>query len=67
MGMDLRGIPTSVCPVCGSSWLLVPVKFDQETYEVVAWGTEGKCLNCETLLTACTPVDAEKINDRRTE
>lgn len=56
--IDASGLPTAACPVCGDRWLKVPVMFDAETYEVAAWGTEGECYSCGTVLTVCTPVDA---------
>ena len=58
MGLDARGIPTAMCPSCGSTWLNVPVMFDAETYEIAAWGTEASCFACGALVTACTPVDS---------
>jgi hypothetical protein len=56
--LDATGIPTAMCPNCGSSWLNVPVMFDPVTYEIAAWGTEASCFSCGTLVTACCPVDA---------
>lgn len=55
--MDLSGVPTAACPACGSTWLMVPVTFDAETYEPAAWGTDGSCFGCGAKLTVCTPVD----------
>jgi hypothetical protein len=56
--LDARGIPTPVCPSCGCAWLNVPLQFDPETYEIIAWGLEASCFGCGALVTACTPVDS---------
>lgn len=58
--LDASGIPTAACPNCGDRWLVVPMQFDEETYEPNAWGTEGECYSCGTKITVCTPVDAEE-------
>lgn len=57
---DARGIPTAVCPACGDGWFMVPVSFDEETYEVDAWALEGTCIGCGTEVTVCCPVDIEE-------
>jgi|AntAceMinimDraft_6_1070360.scaffolds.fasta_scaffold14965_2 hypothetical protein len=56
--IDARGIPTAACPICGERWLMVPVIFDEEDYEIVSWGTEGFCGVCRALVTVCTPEDS---------
>jgi len=55
---NFRGIPTAACPNCGSDWLKVVVVFDKDTYEMDAWGLDGECFSCGTLLTVVCPVDA---------
>lgn len=55
--MDVRGIPTSLCPECGCDVLKVLVKFDHDTYEIGMYALEAECANCGTLLTAPTPID----------
>lgn len=57
--LDARGIPTAGCPNCGEQWLNVPIIFDDDTYEVSAWGTEGECFSCGTKVTVATPADKE--------
>jgi hypothetical protein len=57
--LDARGIPTAGCPACGERWFNIPVVFDVETYEMAAWGLEGSCFSCGTLVTVCCPVDKE--------
>lgn len=57
--LDLQGIPTAACPSCGDRWLKVPMMFDEDTYDVAGWGTEGECYSCGSLVTVCTPVDSE--------
>jgi hypothetical protein len=61
--VDASGIPTPVCPLCGSEWLMVPVLFDHETYDVASWGLEGECYSCHTKVTVCCPVDKEDVDD----
>lgn len=56
-GYTMRGIPTSACPMCGDRWLLVPVVFDDESYEITGYGTEASCYACGLELTAPTPLD----------
>jgi hypothetical protein len=55
--MDLRGIPTAVCPNCGNDELKIVVKFNPETYEISMYGLEAECFSCDSLLTAPTPLD----------
>jgi len=56
--LDAEGIPTAGCPLCGEQWLMVPVIFDDETYEIAAWSTKGYCSSCNTKVTVCTPADS---------
>jgi hypothetical protein len=60
-GADLRGVPTAGCGCCGEQWMLVPMIFDDETYDVAAWGTSGTCMGCGAELTVCTPVDVREV------
>jgi hypothetical protein len=55
--MDASGIPTPVCPMCGCVWLVIPVRFCQDSYNISMWATEGTCLDCKSKITACTPLD----------
>ncbi len=55
--MDMRGLPSPVCPACGETWVVLPVKFCKDSYTIVMWGTDGHCYKCKTLMTACTPED----------
>jgi len=57
--IDATGIPTPVCPLCGCDWIMVPMTFDYETYDVAAWGTEGECFSCKSKVTVCCPVDKD--------
>lgn len=61
--IDARGIPTAICPLCGSDWFYVPVKFNLETYKISAWGTDGYCYACSSKVTVVTPVDGEVVLD----
>jgi hypothetical protein len=56
--VNLRGIPTPVCPCCGSSLLRVTVQFDPDTYEVEMYLLDdAECVDCKCLITAPTPLD----------
>ncbi len=56
--INLRGIPTPICPKCGSSLLRVTVQFDQETYEIAGYLLDdAECMSCKCLITAPTPLD----------
>jgi hypothetical protein len=55
--MDMRGIPTPVCPNCGGDELIIVAKFDKETYQIAMYGLEAECYVCHSLLTAPTPID----------
>jgi len=56
--LDIRGIPTPVCPCCGSTLLRVTVMFDQETYEISGYLlNDAQCMLCQCLITAPTPLD----------
>jgi hypothetical protein len=61
--IDARGIPTAVCPLCGSDWFYVPVKFNLETHKISAWGPDGYCYSCSSKVTVVTPVDGEVLLD----
>lgn len=54
--LDVRGIPTRECPMCGCDIFRVGVVFDDE-YEVSAYFLDAECSECGTLLTAPTPLD----------
>lgn len=56
--LEARGIPTAVCPNCGSNILRVSVIFDHDTYEPAMWLLDdAECRECETKLTAPCPPD----------
>lgn len=56
--IDLRGIPTPICPCCGSSLLRITVQFDHETYEISGYLLDdAQCMECKCLITAPTPLD----------
>jgi hypothetical protein len=56
--LDARGIPTSVCPKCGSDWLMAPIRLHPDSYTIAMWGTKGFCYSCKTKVTIGTPPDA---------
>ena len=56
--LDIRGLPTPVCPCCGSTLLRLTVQFDPETYEIQMYLLDdAKCVECHCLITAPTPLD----------
>lgn len=56
--VDMRGIPTPVCPCCGSTLLRISAQFDFETYEISAYLLDdAECLKCKCKITAPTPLD----------
>jgi hypothetical protein len=56
--VELGGIPTSACPMCGCVWLVTAVSLDHETYEISSYMLQNvKCLDCGTLVTLACPPD----------
>lgn len=56
--IDLRGLPSPVCPCCGSTLLRLTVEFDPQTYEIAGYLlNDAKCVECHCLITAPTPLD----------
>lgn len=55
--LDASGLPTPICPNCSSEWVMIPVKFCQNTYTIIQYGLEGICFSCNSKLTVCTPLD----------
>ena len=55
--MDIRGVPTQVCP-CGCEIWTLKVIFDN--YEIATYFLDMECANCGTLATAPTPLDREE-------
>lgn len=54
--MDIRGVPTHVCP-CGCDIFNLKVIF--EDFEIVSYFLDMECANCGTLATAPTPIDRD--------
>ena len=56
---DFTGIPSAICTRCGGEWLMMPVHFDIETYEIDAYGLKGAyCWACGLTITPPTPIDS---------
>jgi len=55
--MDLRGIPTTLCPSCDNPYFKVIVQFDPTDYEIGLYFLDAECVKCGTLITAPTPLD----------
>jgi len=55
--MDIRGVPTHVCP-CGCEIWNLKVIFDN--CEIATYFLDMECANCGTLATAPTPLDREE-------
>lgn len=58
--MDFRGIPTAMCPNCGSDFIKIIAQFDPVDYEIGIYKLDAECAVCEALLTAPTPLDIIK-------
>ncbi len=54
--MDIRGVPTHVCP-CGCDVFNLKVIFDN--FEIASYFLDMECANCGTLATAPTPIDRD--------
>lgn len=60
MKIDARGIPSPVCPICGSALLRVTVQFDLDSYEISSYFLDdAECADCKSFITAPTPLDVE--------
>jgi hypothetical protein len=56
--LDIRGIPTPICPCCHSTLLRVTIEFDPQTYEIAGYLLDdAQCVECKCLITAPTPLD----------
>ena len=55
--MDVRGVPTHICPCVCEVWNL-KVLFDN--CEIATYFLDMECANCGTLATAPTPLDIER-------
>ena len=54
--MDIRGIPTTICP-CGSLVWDLKAMFDAETGNISMYFMDMTCSSCGTIATAPTPED----------
>jgi hypothetical protein len=55
--VNLRGIPSSCCLMCGSKVIRVKVIFDPSDYEIGIYFLDGECNECGALMTVPTPLD----------
>jgi len=56
--VELGGIPTSACPMCGCTWLVTAVSLDHDTYEISSYMLQGvRCFDCGTVITLACPPD----------
>jgi hypothetical protein len=56
--VELGGIPTAACPMCGSPWFITAVSLDPDTYEIASWQLQNvRCQDCSTLVTLACPPD----------
>jgi len=60
--MDLRGIPTRVCPACDCRFFNIVASFDDE-YNVATYKLEADCWNCGALITVPTPLDLPELKE----
>jgi uncharacterized Zn finger protein len=58
MSLNARGIPTRVCPICGTNIFKILVTFDED-YNLEEYLLNAECAECGTLITAPTPLDKE--------
>lgn len=54
--MDIRGMPTTVCP-CGSFVWNLKAIFDNDTGNIAMYFMDMECAKCGTVATAPTPED----------
>lgn len=56
---DFTNIPSAKCTRCGCDWIMIPVHFDLETYEIDAYGLQGAyCWSCNTAVVPPIPIDS---------
>ena len=56
---DFTNIPSAKCTRCGCDWIMVPVHFDLETYEIDAYGLQGAyCWSCNSAVVPPIPIDS---------
>ena len=58
--MDIRGVPTHICPCGCNIWNLKTI-FDDETGDIDMYFLDMECALCGTLATAPTPDDSEEL------
>lgn len=63
--MDIRGIPTCICPNCGSDLFRALVRFDPDTYTIGMYHLDIQCDMCGTLATAPTPLDIPEDKEQQ--
>lgn len=56
--IDLRGVPTHVCP-CGSDVWNLKVIFDD--FEIATYFLDMECVSCGSVATAPTPIDKREM------
>lgn len=56
--MDIRGVPTHLCP-CGSNIWNLKVIFDN--FEIATYFLDMECVSCGSVATAPTPLDQSEI------
>jgi hypothetical protein len=60
--MNAKGIPTPICPACGSTLIRITAIFDLGDYEIAGYLLDdAECRDCGTELTPCTPLDLPSI------
>lgn len=56
--VDVGGIPTAACAVCGCTWIVTSVNLDPETYEIASWLLhDARCHDCGSIVTLACPPD----------
>ena len=54
--MDVRGVPTHICPCGCNIWNLKVIFYN---FEIASYFLDMECANCGTLATAPTPIDRD--------
>jgi len=60
--INLRGIPTRICPACDGSLFAVVCAFDDE-YNVAYYRLEAECYGCGAEVTVPTPLDLPELKE----
>lgn len=63
--IDIRGIPTTQCPICKCKIFNIKAQFDPVDYEIGLYLLDGSCSNCGALITVPTPLDHPNNKEKK--